>query len=170
MVKCELKPGDVVQITQLDPVFQGCLLVVEEVKSWGVQGYISPSSQKGQGLTYNRVDWEGMEYVGHIKEDVRVTERDGCAKMLEDRATLLDQMADSLPANMKDIADEKRSNARDLRIYAMACRRPDHDLDELERELVCKSSRKNPNDCKYCGSLTCQQKDVSKTGGAARTL
>lgn len=36
----ELRPGDIVQITDERPGLLGALLMVDEVKSWGIQGFI----------------------------------------------------------------------------------------------------------------------------------
>jgi hypothetical protein len=52
-----MKAGDIVQLspeTCRAPMFRGCMLVVTEIKPWGVQGYV-------QGLG---VDWEmgGLAY------------------------------------------------------------------------------------------------------------
>lgn len=57
----ELSVGDIVQ---LDPektgnlAFAGCLLVVTEVKSWGVQGYVHGLGTRGErgGLAYYRAE------------------------------------------------------------------------------------------------------------------
>jgi len=56
-----IKPGVVVQ---LDPVktsnkmFAGCLMVVTEVKIWGVVGYVQSLGEKGQsgGQAYYRAE------------------------------------------------------------------------------------------------------------------
>jgi hypothetical protein len=45
--------GDVVQIDPAhDEMFGAALMVVEEIKSWGLQGYVNVP---GQGLAYYRV-------------------------------------------------------------------------------------------------------------------
>ena len=58
-----IKPGSVVQIApEHDQSFGGCLLLVTEVKSWGVQGAVRVP---GAGAdAHYRVKWEAVEYVG----------------------------------------------------------------------------------------------------------
>lgn len=62
-----LVPGDVVQI---DPahglMWGGCFLLVEEVKSWGVQGFVPmpERADKPPGCAHLRVPWKHMELVG----------------------------------------------------------------------------------------------------------
>ena len=56
--------GDVVQINpDNDEVFGGCFLVVEEVKSWGFQGYCSMPGKDG-GVFHHRVKREDCSRVG----------------------------------------------------------------------------------------------------------
>lgn len=57
-----LEPGDVVQIDPgHDERFGACLLVVTEVKSWGVQGYVKVPAG---GRAYYRVEYGAIECVG----------------------------------------------------------------------------------------------------------
>lgn len=57
----ELTAGDIVQ---LDPeltknkMFAGCLMVVDEIKSWGVQGYVQSLGSDGEpgGQAYYRAE------------------------------------------------------------------------------------------------------------------
>ena len=57
-----LRPGYVVQISpEGDGMFAGCFLVVTEVKSWGVQGYVRIPDR---GNAYYRADRENIEFVG----------------------------------------------------------------------------------------------------------
>lgn len=59
-----LRPGDVVQVSpEHDERFAACFLVVDEVKSWGVEGYVQNAGTEGQA--WYRCPWEGMEFVGH---------------------------------------------------------------------------------------------------------
>ena len=64
--KCDV--GDVVQIspTLEDQFFSGCFMMVTEVKSWGVQGFIAIPGERGKppGAAYFRCKWENMELVG----------------------------------------------------------------------------------------------------------
>lgn len=64
----EIKEGDIVQITQEDDPWFPSLLVVSEVKRWGVQAYvIVPNSNDGSekpGHAYRRLKSELFEKVG----------------------------------------------------------------------------------------------------------
>jgi hypothetical protein len=64
-----LKPGDIVQLdlnATANPGFACCLMVVEETKSWGVQGYVQmPGSRDGQGgQAYYRAPWAELWATG----------------------------------------------------------------------------------------------------------
>lgn len=69
----QLQPNDIVQVrpeSQLgdkDGFFAGCLVVVEEVKQWGVQGYVSVPGERGTmpGRAYTRLPWGTFEFIGH---------------------------------------------------------------------------------------------------------
>jgi len=63
----ELKKGDIIQITNDDDKWFPCLLIVDEVKNWGVQGYISIPLQ---GAAYYRIKHEGFKKVGTAEFDV----------------------------------------------------------------------------------------------------
>jgi hypothetical protein len=60
----KLESGDIVQIDPAhDPGrFGACLLVVTEVKSWGVQGYVQNAGSEGQA--YYRVEFDSIESTG----------------------------------------------------------------------------------------------------------
>ena len=60
-----IEVGDVVQIDPThDPQrFGGCFLVVTEIKSFGVQGYVTPFPNDG-GLAYYRVAFNKIVYIG----------------------------------------------------------------------------------------------------------
>jgi hypothetical protein len=63
----EVAPGDVVQITNPDHPWFPCLLLVTEVKSWGVQaGVLIPESNSENKIAtaYNRLNFDEIEYVG----------------------------------------------------------------------------------------------------------
>lgn len=67
MEKRTLEQGDVVQ---LDPdhydMFGGCLVIVDEPKEWGMQGYVLIPIERGKfpARAYIRATWEHMEFVG----------------------------------------------------------------------------------------------------------
>lgn len=63
--KVRATQGDVVQICpESNPVFGGCMLIVEEVKTWGVKGYVAiPASPLPQSA-YLRVKHDDYEVVG----------------------------------------------------------------------------------------------------------
>lgn len=64
-----VKPNSVVQIApESDERFGGCLLVVTEVRTWGVQGYVNNCANKNErGLAYYRANWADIEYVGEAQ-------------------------------------------------------------------------------------------------------
>jgi hypothetical protein len=60
--KDETDVGDVLQIDPAVEMFGGCMLVVTEVKPWGVQGYVQSAGVPGQ--QYVRKTWEEIEPTG----------------------------------------------------------------------------------------------------------
>lgn len=64
----DLARGDIVQVIDETHSWFGCLLVVDEVKGWGVMAYVSiPHSNDGSeevGLAYNRLSYDKIEKVG----------------------------------------------------------------------------------------------------------
>lgn len=66
MEKCNLNPGDIVQINPgHDEVFGGMLMIVTEPKSWGAQGYVQIA---GKGEAYYRCSFGNMELTnGHLE-------------------------------------------------------------------------------------------------------
>lgn len=62
----ELKFGDIVQIDPEIDVFGGCFVLVTEVKSWGIQGFVQiPGDETKRGQAYVRKKWEEIEWCGH---------------------------------------------------------------------------------------------------------
>lgn len=61
-----LKQGEIVQITNKEHRWFPCLLIVEEAKKWGIQGYvIFPMDNDGHvSRAYLRVNKEDIEKVG----------------------------------------------------------------------------------------------------------
>ena len=60
----KMKRDDIIQITDLDDKFYSCLLIVDEVKSWGVQAYMTVPKN---GDAYTRVKNGSFEVVGKAK-------------------------------------------------------------------------------------------------------
>lgn len=64
----EIKKGDIIQITKEDDPWFPALLVVSEVKPWGVQAYTlilnSNDGSKKPGNAYRRLKTELFEKVG----------------------------------------------------------------------------------------------------------
>lgn len=60
--------GSVVQLNERasDECYIGCLLIVTEVRSWGVQGFIPVPHERGKpaGHVFLRPKWEALEWVG----------------------------------------------------------------------------------------------------------
>jgi hypothetical protein len=65
-------PGTVLQISphaDVNKYLLGCLMVAEEIRSWGVQGYV----QQAEGRAYVRVGWADLAWIGQaywLDEDV----------------------------------------------------------------------------------------------------
>jgi hypothetical protein len=63
-----MKHGDIVQIVDTTHPWFPCLLIVDEVKAWGVQGYVMiPKTNDGSGPTvqaWNRLGLDQIEFVG----------------------------------------------------------------------------------------------------------
>ncbi len=59
--------NDVVQIDpEVDGMFGGCLMIVTEVKLWGVQGYVQiPGQGEAGGQAYYRCKFGDFEFIGH---------------------------------------------------------------------------------------------------------
>ena len=61
-----VEPGCVLQISpefETNPAFRCCMLVVSEVKSWGVQGYVQAlgeTREKMGGQAFIRCTWEDV--------------------------------------------------------------------------------------------------------------
>lgn len=66
-----LEKNHVVQLSPdtKNPAFACCFMVVDELKSWGAQGYVHAlGTRDGPGsLAYYRANWAEMEYVGPAK-------------------------------------------------------------------------------------------------------
>jgi len=61
--------GDIVQLNPEkvgNKMFAGCMLIVTEVKTWGVQGYVQGlgENRKPGGQAYYRADWDEFEWTG----------------------------------------------------------------------------------------------------------
>ena len=57
-----MTPGDIVQVNSEKEMFGGCMVVVTEVKTWGIQGYVQSAGVPGQ--QYIRVKTEDFEPTG----------------------------------------------------------------------------------------------------------
>lgn len=56
-----IKAGSVVQANEKAKEWAGCTLIVDEVKSFGVQAYLTIPYK---GTAYIRLNWEAVEYIG----------------------------------------------------------------------------------------------------------
>lgn len=74
--------GDVLQINEhaSDPCYVGCLLIVSEIKSWGVQGFIPVPSRTGvpAANVWLRPKWEALERIGAAVLTPAPSGEDGC--------------------------------------------------------------------------------------------
>jgi hypothetical protein len=57
-----LTQGSIVQVDPSKDMFAGCMVVVTEVKSWGVQGYVQNAGEAGQA--YIRLSTGDFENTG----------------------------------------------------------------------------------------------------------
>ena len=57
-----IEVGDIVQVNPEREMFGGCMVVVTETKSWGVQGYVQSAGVPGQ--QYIRLKSEDFESTG----------------------------------------------------------------------------------------------------------
>lgn len=57
-----IREGDIVQANPAIEVFGGCMVVVTEVKTWGIQGYVQSAGVPGQ--QYIRLKSEDFEATG----------------------------------------------------------------------------------------------------------
>lgn len=53
---------DIVQVNPAKEVFGGCMVVVTEVKTWGIQGYVQSAGVPGQ--QFIRLKFEEIENTG----------------------------------------------------------------------------------------------------------
>ena len=60
----DLKVGDIVQVSPEKECFGGCMVVVTEPKTWGLQGYVQSAGVPGQ--QYIRLKTEEFERTGGI--------------------------------------------------------------------------------------------------------
>ena len=64
----QLVPGDIVQIGEAPAnlAFAYCLMVVTEIRSWGIQGYVQDMGTREQvgGPAYYLATWEEIEPTG----------------------------------------------------------------------------------------------------------
>lgn len=62
MTTHDVKVGDIVQVTPDKEMFGACMVVVTELKSWGIQGYVQSAGVAGQ--QYIRLKADEYEYTG----------------------------------------------------------------------------------------------------------
>lgn len=64
-----VKINDVIYIKSRDPedpMFDGCIAIVEEVKSWGVMAFVPVPAQRGPDRAYIRLRNEDIAVIGHL--------------------------------------------------------------------------------------------------------
>jgi hypothetical protein len=57
-----IKHDDIVQVNPSKEMFGGCMVVVTEVKGWGIQGYVQSAGVDGQ--QYIRLKFGEFEFTG----------------------------------------------------------------------------------------------------------
>lgn len=62
----EVEPGDVIQVNDTVEHWFRCLMVVDEVKGWGVQAYCTIPGERGRaaGDAFMRLQWEEFDLIG----------------------------------------------------------------------------------------------------------
>lgn len=66
----EVKKGDVIQITERIHSWYGCLLIVDEIKSWGVQAFLLVPQSNDHfevKIAYTRLKNGSFEKIGSSK-------------------------------------------------------------------------------------------------------
>ena len=58
----DLKVGDIVQVSPDKEMFGACMVVVTEVKTWGIQGYVQSAGVSGQ--QHIRLKFDEFEATG----------------------------------------------------------------------------------------------------------
>lgn len=81
----DVKVGSIVQLHPYElgnPMFGACFMVVTELKSWGVQGFVQALGSNGEpgGQAYYRAKWEEFEPTGGTvvwaPQDLEITGED----------------------------------------------------------------------------------------------
>lgn len=71
---------EIVQANQRVPHWFRCLVVVDEIRSWGVQGYTTIPDRGGTGDAYIRLTWDEIDKTGgfsrYIVKEASDDERD----------------------------------------------------------------------------------------------
>lgn len=75
MEKRELKRGDIVQVNpesqlgEKNGFFAACLVVVDEIKGFGIQGFVMVPDTRGAlpKRAFCRFNWADIELVGHCE-------------------------------------------------------------------------------------------------------
>ena len=62
MTQDEIKVGDIVQVSPDKEMFGACMVVVTELKSFGIQGYVQSAGVNGQ--QYIRLKFDEFESTG----------------------------------------------------------------------------------------------------------
>ena len=62
MTEDEIKVGDIVQVNPDKEIFGACMVVVTELKSFGIQGYVQSAGVNGQ--QYIRLKFDEFESTG----------------------------------------------------------------------------------------------------------
>ena len=62
MTQEEIKVGDIVQVSPDKEMFGACMVVVTELKSFGIQGYVQSAGVNGQ--QYIRLKFDEFESTG----------------------------------------------------------------------------------------------------------
>ena len=58
----QIQINSIVQVNPEFEIFGGCMVVVTELKEWGIQGYVQSAGVPGQ--QYIRLKWKDIENTG----------------------------------------------------------------------------------------------------------
>jgi hypothetical protein len=71
------KVGEIVQANEKVPHWFRCLVIVDEVKAWGIQGYTTVPGPQGPGDAFIRLQWDEILPTGGYTRFVVKEAKDG---------------------------------------------------------------------------------------------
>ena len=71
----ELKKKDVVQIVNVEHPWYSAFIIVDDIRTWGIQGYysvVSNDPKVGVGLAYTRLEYAEIQKIGEAVVDIGI--------------------------------------------------------------------------------------------------